>query len=100
MYPDWPITVRMEENYGRKAAAWLPTIHVTGMKDPVVQVIDEETLDYVYTLRIKGTRFRPKVFKPGWYTLKVGEVGTPFIRTFGHVHTLAPGERRTLEVRF
>lgn len=69
-YPGWPVTVTQEDNYGRDAAAYLPTIN-TDVDDPVIQVIDEENGEIVYTLRIKGRSFQPKVFQPGTYTLKV-----------------------------
>ncbi len=70
-YPGWPLTVKQEDNYGRNAVAWLPTIKVTGAKDPVVQVVDEADGEIVYTLRIKGDSFRPKVFKDGKYSIHV-----------------------------
>jgi hypothetical protein len=39
----------------------------------VVQVIDETTNEIVYTLRINGNSFRPKVFETTHlYTLKIG----------------------------
>ena len=31
----------MYDNYGREAAAWLPTLRVTGMRNPVVGVVSE-----------------------------------------------------------
>lgn len=72
-YPGWPVTVRQEENYGRKASAFLPTLKIKGETDSVVQVIDEANGEVVYTLRIKGRTFRPKVFHKGTYTIHVGE---------------------------
>lgn len=71
-YPGWPVTIDQLDNYGRKGTAFLPTIEVTGVTDPVVKVIDETYDDLVYTLRIKGTRFQPKVFRDGLYTVKIG----------------------------
>jgi len=41
------------------------------MDDPVVQVIDQANDEIVYTVRIKGRSFQPKVFKGGTYTVKV-----------------------------
>ena len=64
-------TIRQEDNYGREAAAYLPLIQVSGTVNPVVQVIDESSKEVVYTLRIKGREFRPKVFKDGTYTVVV-----------------------------
>lgn len=51
--------------------AYLPTIKVTGAKNPVVQVVHESNGEVVYTLRIKGDSFRPKVFSDGNYTVHV-----------------------------
>jgi hypothetical protein len=72
-YAGWPITVTQESNYGRKPLAWLPVLRVAGAVDPVVQVLDETDGEVVYTLRIRGTAFRPKVFRAGTYTITIGE---------------------------
>ncbi len=73
-FPGWPKTISMEENYGRKATGYLPTLKISGMKNAVVQVIDEgANQEVVYTLRIKGSSFRPKVFSEGPFTVIVGE---------------------------
>ena len=72
-YTGWPITITQADNYGRKAKAWLPKLTMTGKADPVVQIIDEATKKTVYTIRIKGNAFQPKVFKPGTYTIVGGE---------------------------
>ncbi|MCD6354987.1 MAG: alkaline phosphatase D family protein, partial [Prolixibacteraceae bacterium] len=39
-YAGWPITITQEDNYGRKAYAYLPPLKVKGITDPVVQVIN------------------------------------------------------------
>ncbi len=72
-YPGWPRTIGQFDNYGRAAGAWLPTLEVKNGIDPVVQVVDEADGEIVYTVRIKGTSFRPKVFREGTYTVRVGE---------------------------
>ncbi len=72
-FAGWPITIRQEDNYNRAALAWLPTLVVQGQDDPVVQIIDETTNDIVYTLRINGKTWQPKVFREGTYTIRVGE---------------------------
>jgi alkaline phosphatase D len=99
-YPDWPVTIRQTDNYGGRAVAYLPSIEVHGMSDPVVQVIDESNGEIVYTLRISGVRFRPKVFSIGFYTVKVGEPGTHKMRVFENVRSLPETESRTLQVAF
>jgi hypothetical protein len=65
------VTVDQLANYGRKAAALLPTLQVKGPADPVVQVIHEADGEVVYTLRIAGQSFQSKVFAPGRYTIRV-----------------------------
>jgi len=99
-YPGWPVTFDQQDNYGRKAAAYLPTIEVAGMTDPVVQVIDETDSQIVYTLRIRGKTYRPKVFKKGSYTVKVGEQGTDKWKTLTGIEALDAGDRKTLKVDF
>ena len=75
-YLGWPRTISMEDNYGKKAKGYLATVHVKGATNTVVQVFDETNQEIVYTLRIKGNSFRPKIFDiKHSYTLKVGEVG-------------------------
>jgi alkaline phosphatase D len=75
-YPGWPVTIAQADNYTREAAAELPALKVTGLVDPVLQVIDESTEEIVYTLRIQGTEHQPKVASAGRYTVKIGEPGT------------------------
>lgn len=81
-FQGWPLTFNQLDNYGRAAKAYLPAIRVYGMQDPVIQVIQESTRKVVYTLRISGTDFQPKVFKMGTYTLKVGDPDLNQIKVF------------------
>ena len=71
-FPGWPVKINQEQNYGRKATAWLPKLEVSGLNNPVVQVINEATDKIEYTIRIKGNTWSPKVFANGKYTIKVG----------------------------
>ena len=98
-YPGWPMTIKQEDNYGRKATAYLPTITVRGMRNPVVQVIDESNDEIIYTLRINGTSFKPKVFKKGKYTIKVGEPGTDKMKTLEGIQSLPPDKTKKIRVR-
>ena len=50
----------------------------------------------VYTLRINGTSFKPKVFKEGAYTIKVGEGEK--VKTLSNVASVKAGEEKTIEV--
>ncbi len=99
-YPGWPVAIDQTDNYNRTAAAWLPVIEISGMADPVVQVIDQSNGEIVYTLRIKGTTFRPKVFKEGLYTLKVGEPGTERFKVFEKLNSIPQDRSETIRVQF
>lgn len=70
-YHGWPLTISQEENYGRLAQAWLPEIKVNGLNNPVIEIREEPTGELVYCLRVKGNRFKPKVFAKGSYTIRV-----------------------------
>jgi len=95
-YPGWPLTIQQEDNYGRKAAAWLPTIKVSGAENPVVQVVDESNDEIVHTLRIKGNAYRPKVFKKGSYTIHVRDGDQ--CKSLKGVKAIDAGDGQTLTV--
>ncbi len=72
----WPITIAQTDNYGREPVAWLPTLEVVGLDDPVIQVRDVDG-EILYTLRIRGREIRPWVFSPeGRFSVGIGEQGT------------------------
>ncbi len=98
-YKGWPVTVSQEDNYARKAAGLLPKIKVAGMVDPVVQVIKEDSNEIVYTIRIKGKSFSPKVFEQGSYTVKVGEPGFGRVEVLKGLEPVAKGKTKTMQVR-
>lgn len=71
-FPGWPITVAAADNDGRKPVGWLPELVFQGAKNAVVQVIEEGSGEILYTVRSNGDRFRPRVYREGNYTVKVG----------------------------
>ncbi len=95
-YPGWPITIHQEDNYAREPLAYLPTLEIEGQEDAVVQVIAEETGEVVYSLRINGNAYQPKVFKEGRYTIRVGE-GDPR-KVLPGIRPLKPGESEEIVV--
>jgi len=90
-FPGWPVTIRQEDNYARVPIAYLPAIEVTGAQDPVIQVVDEFDGEVVSTLRIRGTRWQPRVFREGTYTVRVRAGGIAKELT-GVASIGAPGE--------
>jgi hypothetical protein len=95
-YPGWPVTIDQEDNYGRKAVAYLPTLEIADQEDPLVQVIEESSGEIVYTLRINGMSYRPKVFEGGSYTVKVGEGAAQ--QVFEHIEPLEAQESAVIRV--
>tara|TARA_B100001123_G_scaffold344100_1_gene390947 strand:+ start:713 stop:2623 length:1911 start_codon:yes stop_codon:yes gene_type:complete len=71
-YKGWPMIIRMEDNDGREVYGYLPEM-VFDMQNPVVQVINESNKEVLYTVRIKGSTFLPKVYSDGEYTVKAGK---------------------------
>jgi len=72
-YYGWPVTFHQLDNFGGEVG-YLATVDVTGLQDPVIQLIDEGSGEVVYTVRIAGTTFRAKVFDADkTYTLVVSE---------------------------
>lgn len=95
-HPGWPITIHQKDNYNRAANAWLPTLKISGQEDPVVQIVDEQLESIVYTIRINGTSWRPKVFKEGIYTIRVGEGDA--VKELNNILTGDKSDDRIIEV--
>ena len=95
-YPGWPYTFNQLDNYSRKAVAYLPTLEVN-RSNQVVQLIEEKSGEVVYTLRILGDSFRPKVFAVGKYTVKVGEGDK--VKILKGIQSINPDKKTTLKVK-
>ena len=88
-FPGWPLTVSIDDQYGRKAVAHLPTLHFQGTKNPVVQVINESTGQTIYTRRVHGNSFRPKIFDAkSTYTILAGNPDEAEMKT---LKSIQPG---------
>jgi hypothetical protein len=94
-FPGWPITVQMADNDGRKPAGWLPELLFEGAASPVVQVIEEKSGQILYTIRVRGERFQPRVYAPGKYTVKMGrdQASGPAIEGLVAADKAAAGQR-------
>ncbi len=84
-YNGWPVVINQNDNFLKNASFFLPKLEINGMKDPVVQVKNEKTGEIVYTLRISGSVYLPKVLKKGVYTIIIGEPGTKREKTLKHL---------------
>jgi alkaline phosphatase D len=72
-YDDWPITVDQLDNGFPREGLTLGTIESPDVSDPVIQVIDQANGEIIYSLRIQGNSFEPKVRRAGVYTVKILE---------------------------
>lgn len=67
-YPGWPIIIKQLDN-GLHGARWtLETIETSGKQDQVIRVLKEPDGEVVYTVRMNGTAFTPRVREPGRYS--------------------------------
>ena len=98
-YPGWPKTINMEDNYAKKAYKWLPTIKVSDVQNPVVQVIHESTNEIIYTLRINGQQYDPKVFKDGKYIVVVSDPDNNLQKVFEGLIPSKEKSNETLEIK-
>ena len=69
------------------------------MDNPVVQVIDAATDDVIYTVRIKGDRIRPKVFKEGEYHIGIGEPETARWKVLENIKSESGNAGTVIKVR-
>lgn len=97
-YRDWPITIHMRDNYAREAAAWLPTLDIQDITDPVIQIYKGDSEELVYALRIRDNRFDPKVFAQGEYRIRVGNPEADQWVEMQSVEALADKGAETLSV--
>ena len=70
------------------------------LKHMSVQVIDETDREIVYTLRIKGSSFCPKIFKHGYYTIRVGDPDKGPMRRLKDVASIPQGKTGAMTIDF
>ena len=70
-FAGWPVTFKAAQNDGRKIKGWLPKLTFS-KPNPVVQVIEEKGGEVLYTIRVQGKSFQPKVYSTGKFTIKAG----------------------------
>lgn len=71
-FKGWPITIRQWDNDGRKVLGEFGEITVEGVENPVLQVVSEDSGELLYTYRVQGNRFTPRVYTQGSYTVNIG----------------------------
>ncbi len=71
-FTGWPITIDYRDNDGRKPIGYLPEVVVSGVDRPVIQVIQADSKEVLYTVRAQSNRFKPPIYRKGAHTLKIG----------------------------
>jgi hypothetical protein len=96
-YQGWPITISQQDNYGRKAAGYLPTLDLSAVEIPVVKVINDRNGETEYSLRLREKRFRPKVYEKGKYTISVQDLASGQETSYRGIR-IAKNENETLKI--
>ncbi len=98
-YRGWPVVIRQQDNFLENATWFLPEIVIEGMRNAVIQVINEENNEIVSTLRLNENNYQPKVLSAGLYTIKAGD---PDLKTEKIIrHIVAEKENnKTLNIEF
>jgi hypothetical protein len=89
-WPGWPLEIDVLDNYARKVVGHLPPLNISGVKQPVIEVFDAGTGELIYGLRVTAASFRPHVFAPGKYTVRVSD---PEAGKFNEARNLEPNEQ-------
>ncbi|MFC2123183.1 alkaline phosphatase D family protein [Bacteroidota bacterium] len=99
-YPDWPVTIHQDDNYGRIAAAYLPEFRFQGVENPVLKIIDQESGELVYSIRIAGNNFTPKIFKQGIYQVEIIDPESGKIRVLSDITLNIENPGKTITITF
>ncbi|MEX0986622.1 MAG: hypothetical protein WD052_04020 [Bacteroidales bacterium] len=102
MFPGWPKTISILDNYNRPIRSWLPTYEIKGLdKYPLFQVIEEATGEVIYTVRVPEFTFQPGVFTYGGeYTVKIGDPDNDNFRLFENVRARYTNTEEPVVVEF
>jgi hypothetical protein len=77
--------------------AYFPELNFKGIEKPLVQIIEESTGEALYTTRVRGRSYRPKVFTKGKYTIRVGE-DLPILKSVKGVRSVAANSKKKLSI--
>ena len=71
-FPGWPVTHNITDNDGREIVGWLPKLTFS-KPNQVVQITNKKTNEVLYTIRIQGKAFQPKVYSMDPHEIKTGK---------------------------
>ena len=93
----WPVTVKMSHNDGRKTMGWLPKL-VFSKKNQVVQIKNSRTEEILYTVRINGNTFQPKVYSMDPHEVRLGKNGPEYKFLTNCIPVKDPAKAKRLSV--
>jgi len=97
-FSGWPVTFNMAQNDGREVKGWLPKLRFS-KPDPVIQVINDKSSEVLYTLRVQGKSFQPKVYTSDPHSIKLGK-DRPVNHLFSNIKPVAEqAQAKTLWVQ-
>jgi len=100
-FKGWPITIDQSDNYARKPKAWLPEIRVSGVANPVVEIIREADRERLYTFRMNGNIFKPRVFRTtGSYRVNIGNPDSGQMKTLKNIRPIDIDDQKIIRVKF
>jgi len=71
-FTSWNKTISINNNYVENSAVYLPTIKVKGTTTPPTYYIyDNKTREFIYALKAKDIKFKPKVFYWGTFDVEI-----------------------------
>ena len=72
-YPEWPVSLGVEDNYLQHPVGFLPEIITRGLNHkPVYKLYRDNDPELIYAKRAKDSLFRPAVYDQSVYTLVLG----------------------------
>ncbi|MCD4731574.1 MAG: alkaline phosphatase D family protein, partial [Bacteroidales bacterium] len=99
-YQGWPITINQQDNYLKNATLFLPELIFEGINNPIVQVINEDSNEIIFTLRVNGQSYRPKVMADGNYSIIISGPETDNEKILHHINTTINANQKTINVIF
>ena len=99
-FPGWPLTISQFDCGGLDSGYFLPTLELEGMSDAVVEVIREKTGEIESIVRMTGSEFIPKVYKPGTFTLRVGDPETGLWKEIKGVRLARETKNPVISIQF
>ena len=95
----YELTVDIIDNYG-KCKATLPTLDISGIKNPVVKIFSEPDGNLCFAMRIDDGNFTPKVRQLGSYTLSISDPDAGIEKKIEHIMAVEGHNDKHLAVSF